>query len=141
MLEVVIAVVVISVMAAGFLGTTIHTKRSSMLMQQRIAAAQLIDRKLAEIKASDGQTVTATVAPGTVTMVEIKDAEVLKTLKNAVMSVTGVYPEPSSTELKEVRVTVGWDYPWTIQTTSCALSGDGRACDKQESMVTVLFKE
>ncbi len=112
-----------------------------MLMQQRIAAAQLIDRKLAEIKASDGQTVTATVAPGTVTMVEIKDAEVLKTLKNAVMSVTGVYPEPSSTELKEVRVTVGWDYPWTIQTTSCALSGDGRACDKQESMVTVLFKE
>ena len=50
MLEVVIAVVVISVMAAGF-GTTIHTKRSSMLMQQRIAAAQLIDRKLAEIKA------------------------------------------------------------------------------------------
>ncbi len=141
MVEILVALVVVSTVAVGILAVTSYAKRSSAVLQQKMVAIHLIDKKFSELKKKSGEEAPATPSPGTTTAILITDPDVLKVLKNAVMSMTAVYPDAVATDLREVKVIVGWDYPWTSQTTPCVLSGNGRVCDKRESALTVFFKE
>lgn len=140
MLEVMVSVVIISAVALGVMGTVLYTKRASSITQQRMIAIQLIDKKLNEVK-SDGTRALVLNAAGSV-FPEIKDPESKKFLRNISMQIAVTALKPSDPTLKKIVATVGWDYPWTTKTSAQACNLENSVtCDKQESVVTLLFEE
>lgn len=133
MLEVMVSVVIISAVALGVMGTVLYTKRASSIMQQRMIASQLIDRQLAEYKSQSDP------LSDSVTYPLIEDGDILKSLKNAKMKVE--VTQLGDPSLKKVIVTVAWNFPWYAGEGACSLNPTNANCDKEESVVTVIFKE
>jgi prepilin-type N-terminal cleavage/methylation domain-containing protein len=135
MLEIIVAVVIITSVAIGVMGAILHTRRSSNMMQQRMMAVQLINQKLTDLKSQSGKLVSQD-------NVLITDSDAIRFLKNSRMSIVITQLDPVDSMLKKAVVTIGWDYPWTQKTQTCELESVGETrCDRQESVATALYKE
>ena len=128
LMEIVVSLTLITVIALVFLGSSAHTKRSSAMIQQKIVASQLIEKKLSGIKVDNGRSLVV----GTT-------YEPFLELRNGVMAVevTKALPE-NADDLKQVVATVKWDLPWREQVGRCDTLGD-LTCDRQTSVATVFY--
>lgn len=133
MMEVLITMTLITVLAAAAIGNSFYTKRSSALLQQKMIALQLIDKRFSEIKKDDGKSLTA----GSVL---IAVPELLNGQMTA--GVTSVGTDPA---LKQVTLTVGWRFPWKpCSASQCSLPSaqDSEcSCDKTETATTIFYSD
>lgn len=128
LMEIVVALTVITVIAMVFLGSSAHAKRVSAMAQQKMVAVQLIDKKFSLIKVDNGKT-----------LVLGSTSEPILELRNGVMILDVTRAQPDNVDdLKQVVATVKWDFPWRDQTGRCDAAGD-QTCDRQESAVTIFY--
>lgn len=126
MLEILAALVVLTIVAVGILGVMTYAKRSSAMMQQKMVAIHLIDKMLADIKKEDARSLS----------VGVEDVKAVPELRHGGMIRT-VESLESDPNLKQVTIQIAWDHPWkTGAEVPCTMP----QCDKQETVTTVFYE-
>lgn len=124
LLEIIVAMVILSLLGAGLFATVSYSKRMAIRNEEKLTALSLIEEKLGELKKEGARnlTVTETVTP-----------KPLAPLLNGEMTTTIAYGESSTTppeNFKEVTVKVEWRDRWLG-------AGDS---NRNESISTVFYQ-
>lgn len=130
MMEVLITMTLITVLASAAIGNSFYTKRSSALIQQKMVALQVIDKRFSEIKKDDGK--------DSIPDSDATNYRLVPQLRNSSITETVKMLDAANT-LKQVTLTVKWDFPWKPLRTITADASGASVYDKSESATTVFY--
>ena len=100
LVEVLVSLVILTVLATGLLGTLVYARRSMESGNQKMIAANLLQKKIEELRIQGAKTLLVTTTPEVVATEE---------LHNGLIEWAISRPETTNENWKEVRVAAGWD--------------------------------
>lgn len=99
LLEILVSIVILTVLATGFLGTAVYARKKMETGNQRMIAASLLQKKITEFRIQGAENLA----------VVTNASERAEELYNGVLVWTISMPEAGNENWKEVVLTAGWD--------------------------------
>lgn len=129
LIEIIVAMVILTAVAVSTMGTIVFTKRSTTLMQQKENALRILEKKIIEIRTRKTGAVPLTY-----------ETNPLWGLSHAVMAYqVEAVESPADPHLFKVRTEMRWDHPWYSGSNPCSqINWD--SCEKKAVLRTIYYK-